>query len=114
VACLDCTGKRAIKLVVVVVYEKDWADVGIVFLISELRTILITTTEYNTHNCLMACIRDYPGEPVPEETFTHEEEEEGFAQTTRSALSQRGLLDPINPAYNQGIFCVCMYIHARK
>jgi len=27
--------------------------------------------------------------------------EEGFAQTTRSALSQRGLLDPIKPAYNQ-------------
>ena len=60
VACLDCTGKRAIKLVVVVVYEKDWADVWIVFLISELRTILITTTEYNTHNCLMAL---YPGLP---------------------------------------------------
>jgi len=33
---------------------------------------------------------------------THEEEEEeGFAQITRSALSQRGLLDPIKPAYNQ-------------
>ena len=32
---------------------------------------------------------------------THEEEEEGFAQATRSALSQRGLLDPIKPAYNQ-------------
>ena len=47
-------------MVVVVVYEKDWADVGIVFLISELRTILITTTEYNTHNCLMAL---YPGLP---------------------------------------------------
>jgi len=34
-------------------------------------------------------------------THTHEEEEEGFAQTTRSALSQQGLLDPIKPAYNQ-------------
>jgi len=34
-------------------------------------------------------------------THTHQEEE-GFAQTTRSALSQRGLLDPITPAYNQG------------
>jgi len=34
-------------------------------------------------------------------THTHEEEEEGFAQLTRSALSQRGLLDPIKPAYNQ-------------
>jgi len=34
-------------------------------------------------------------------THTHEEEEEGFAQTTRSALSQRGLTDPIKPAYNQ-------------
>jgi len=33
-------------------------------------------------------------------THTHEEEE-GFTQTTRSALSQRGLLDPIKPAYNQ-------------
>jgi len=45
---------------------------------------------------------DYPGEPVQEEpTHTHEEEEEGFAQTTRSALSQRGLLDPMKPAYNQ-------------
>ena len=29
------------------------------------------------------------------------EEEEGFAQTTRSALNQRGLLDPIKPACNQ-------------
>jgi len=29
------------------------------------------------------------------------EEEEGFAQITRSALSQRGLLDPIKPAYDQ-------------
>ena len=34
---------------------------------------------------------------------THEEEEEGFAQATRSALSQRGLLDPIKPAYNQSL-----------
>jgi len=32
---------------------------------------------------------------------THEEEEEGFAQTTRTTLSQRGLLHPIKPAYNQ-------------
>ena len=29
------------------------------------------------------------------------EEEEKFAQATRSALSLRGLLDPIKPAYNQ-------------
>ena len=28
---------------------------------------------------------------------THEEEEEGFAQTTRSTLSQRGLLHPMTP-----------------
>ena len=34
-------------------------------------------------------------------THTHEEEEKGFAQTTQSALSQRWLLDPIKPAYNQ-------------
>jgi len=34
-------------------------------------------------------------------THTHEEEEEGFAQKTRSALSQRGLLDAIKPAYNR-------------
>ena len=35
-------------------------------------------------------------------THTHEEEEEeGFAQTVRSALSQLGLLNPIKPAYNQ-------------
>jgi len=37
-------------------------------------------------------------------THTHEEEEEeeeGFAQTVRSTLSQRGLLNPIKPAYNQ-------------
>ena len=34
-------------------------------------------------------------------THTHEEEEKGFAQTTESALSQRWLLDPIKPAYNQ-------------
>jgi len=33
-------------------------------------------------------------------TNTHEEEE-GFTQTERSALSQQGLLDPIKPAYNQ-------------
>jgi len=33
-------------------------------------------------------------------THIHEEEE-GFAQTTTSALSQQGLLDPIKPAYNQ-------------
>jgi len=32
----------------------------------------------------------------------HEEaEEEGFTQTTRSALSQQGLSEPIKPAYNQ-------------
>jgi len=29
------------------------------------------------------------------------EEKEEFSQTTRSALSQRGLLDPIKPAYNR-------------
>jgi len=29
-----------------------------------------------------------------------EEEQERFAQTTRSAFRQRGLLDPIKPAYN--------------
>jgi len=34
-------------------------------------------------------------------THSHEEEEEAFAQTTRSALSQRVLLDPMKPAYNQ-------------
>ena len=34
-------------------------------------------------------------------THTHEEEEEGFTETTKSALSQRGLLDPIKPTYNQ-------------
>jgi len=34
-------------------------------------------------------------------THTHEEGEEGFAQTTSSALRQRGLADPIKPAYNQ-------------
>ena len=32
---------------------------------------------------------------------THTCEEGGFAQTTRSAFSQWGLLDPIKPAYNQ-------------
>ena len=31
---------------------------------------------------------------------THEEEE-GFAQTIRSALSQQWLPDPVKPAYNQ-------------
>jgi len=50
----------------------------------------------------MPFVWDYPGETVPEETFTHEEEEEGFAQTTRSALSQRRLPDPIKPAYKVG------------
>jgi len=34
-------------------------------------------------------------------TYTSEEEEEGFTQTATSALSQRGLLDPIKPGYNQ-------------
>jgi len=34
-------------------------------------------------------------------THAYEEEEEGFTQTTSPALSQRGLLDPIKPAYNQ-------------
>ena len=51
-----------------------------------------------THNHLTA-LRDYPREPVPEETFTHEEE--GFTKKTRSALIQRGLLDQITSAYNQ-------------
>ena len=40
----------------------------------------------------------YQKKPAP--THTHEEEE-GLAQTTKSALSQRGLLDPTKPAYNQ-------------
>jgi len=31
----------------------------------------------------------------------HTHDEEGFEPTTKSALSQRGLLDPIKPAYNQ-------------
>jgi len=35
---------------------------------------------------------------LPTHTY---EEEEGFAQTTRSALSQRALLDAIKPADNQ-------------
>jgi len=34
-------------------------------------------------------------------THSREEEEEAFAQTIRSALSQRVLLDPMKPAYNQ-------------
>jgi len=34
-------------------------------------------------------------------THTHEEEEDGFAQTTRSALSQQWLPDPVKPAYYQ-------------
>jgi len=33
----------------------------------------------HTHICLTATVQDYPGEQVPEETFTHEEEEGGFA-----------------------------------
>ena len=32
---------------------------------------------------------------------THTHEEEGFAQATRSALSQQGWSNPIKPAYNQ-------------
>ena len=34
-------------------------------------------------------------------SLTHTHEEEGFTQTTRSALSQRGLLDQIKPACNK-------------
>jgi len=35
-------------------------------------------------------------------THAHEEEEEeGFAQTTRSSLSQRGFLDPVKSAYRR-------------
>ena len=34
-------------------------------------------------------------------THNHEEEEEGFAQTTMSALSHRGLIDRKKPTYNQ-------------
>jgi len=54
-------------------------------------------------NCLTAYVWDYPGEPVPEETFTHSchEEEKVFAQKTRSALRQQGLSDPIKPKYNR-------------
>jgi len=49
---------------------------------------------------LLARVSRYQKKHSP--THTHEEEEEeGFTQTTRSALSQRGLLDPVNPAYNQ-------------
>jgi len=52
-------------------------------------------------------------------THIHEEEEEGFTQTTRSALSQQMLLDPIKPAYNQSRpvghgemlhFFLCMHV----
>jgi len=41
-------------------------------------------------------VQDYPGEPVPEERFTHshpyEEEEEGFTQTLASAADYFGRL----------------------
>ena len=36
-------------------------------------------THTHTHIRLTATVQDYPGEQVPEETFTHEEEEGGFA-----------------------------------
>ena len=57
-----------------------------------------------THNRLTALCPGLPDEPVPEETsptHNHEEEEEGFAQKTRSASSQRRLLEPSKPPYNQ-------------
>ena len=55
------------------------------------------------HNHLTALCPGLPDEPVLKETsptHTHEEEEEGFAQKTRSASSQRRLLEPNMPAYN--------------
>ena len=57
-----------------------------------------------THNRLTALCPGLPDEPVLKETsptHTHEEEEEGFAQKTRSASSQRRLLEPSMPPYNQ-------------
>jgi len=60
----------------------------------------------HTHNHLMALVRDYLGEPVPEETFTHSHPWTRRIHTDNKvhwmgahhlydALSQQGLLDPI-------------------
>jgi len=43
--------------------------------------------------------RVIPDKSKHSSTHTHDDEEEGFAQTTRPALSQRGLLDPIKPPF---------------
>ena len=54
------------------------------------------------HNHLSRTTRVSQYQKKPSANHTHEEEKEGFAQTTSTVtLSQRGLIDPINPAHNQ-------------
>jgi len=67
-------------------------NVGIIFLRCE-----------NTHNFLTGLCPGLPGWAGTRRNIhplKPEEEQERFAQTTRSAFRQRGLLDPIKPAYN--------------
>jgi len=63
--------------------------------------VAVNCTSAHTHNRLVALLSGSWHKNKHSPTHTHEEEEEGFAQTTRSALSQRGLLDPVKPACNQ-------------
>jgi len=73
-------------------------------------------THTHTHTTVSwPFVRDNPGNQYQKKqspTHTYDEVEEGFTLTTRSiawefmnpldsALNQRGLLDPIKPAYNQ-------------
>ena len=54
---------------------------------------------FNSPLCGTTWVSWYQKKPSP--THNHEVDKEAFTQTTRSALSQRGLLDPIKPTYNQ-------------
>ena len=75
-----------------------------------------SVTVTHTQQFNVPLIRDNPGEPIPEETFTHSHPW-GRRRKIRTdnkvhgvevhplygALSQRGLLDAIKPAYNQSL-----------
>jgi len=82
-------------------------------LLAMVQLLVYTETLAHTHSHLMAFVRDCLGEPVPEETFTNSHPRGRRrrirsdskvhcmrAHPFRSALCQRGLLDPIKPAYN--------------
>jgi len=81
-------------IIPVIIFLENIVQSGVIL---EINSFKHTLTHTQLFNGPWSGITQKKHSPIQ----THEEEGEGFAQTTRSSLSQRGLTDPVKSAYNQ-------------